>query len=98
MLPCATWAGLPACEPGDALGAAGGTVVSVGRDVARVAAAVLQALDVQDAELVTLIVGAGAGPGLAERLLQLAGLDPDEVDVHVVDGGQEHYPLLLGVE
>ena len=49
-------------------------------------------------ELVTLVTGADAEPGLAERVAAALGRDRPEVEVVVIDGGQPVYPLLVGVE
>ncbi len=85
------------CEPGDVLGAIEGDFVVVGDDLFTVATDVLERLLGGGGELVTVVSGAEAGD-LAERCAaHLAGAHPT-VDVVVYDGGQQRYPLLLGVE
>jgi dihydroxyacetone kinase-like predicted kinase len=49
-------------------------------------------------ELVTLVVGADAAPGLGERAAAALERDRPEIEVLVLDGGQPVYPLLIGVE
>ena len=84
------------CRAGDALGLLQGVVVEVGPDLPRVAAALLDRLLAPGAELVTVLTGAGAAAGLGERLAERARAAGAEA--HVYDGGQPHYPLLLGAE
>jgi uncharacterized protein len=85
------------CEPGDVLGAIEGDFVVVGDDLFTVATEVLERLLGGGGELVTVVSGADAGE-LGERCAaHLASAHPT-VDVVVYDGGQQRYPLLLGVE
>jgi DAK2 domain fusion protein YloV len=86
------------CRPGDVLGLVDGDVVSIGQDVAEVAEDVLDRMLTGGGELVTLIVGSDADPGLARRLEQHLAHSRPDVEVGVHDGGQPHYPLLVGVE
>jgi DAK2 domain fusion protein YloV len=85
------------CEEGDVLGAIEGDFVLVGDDLFTVSTEVLERLLGGGGELVTLVAGAEAGD-LADRCaVHLASAHPT-VDVVVYDGGQERYPLLVGVE
>jgi len=85
------------CEPGDVLGAIEGDFAVVGDDLFTVATEVLERLLGGGGELVTVVSGADAGD-LGERCAaHLAAAHPT-VDVVVYDGGQQRYPLLLGVE
>jgi uncharacterized protein len=85
------------CEPGDVLGAIEGDFVIVGADLFTVATEVLERLLGGGGELVTVVAGA-EGRELADRCaVHLAGEHPT-VDVVVYDGGQDRYPLLIGVE
>ncbi|MGP4027946.1 DAK2 domain-containing protein [Actinomadura sp. 3N407] len=86
------------CQPGDVLGLIEGDVVTIGADVTEVARNLLDRMLSGGGELVTLIAGTHAPPALAETLEgHLRGDHPD-VEVGVYDGGQERYPLLIGVE
>jgi dihydroxyacetone kinase-like predicted kinase len=91
-----TSAGL--CQPGDVLGAVAGDVVIVGSDLEDVAIDVVARLLTGGGELVTLVAGEDAGTGLAERVALRIHKGHRDVEVTVVDGGQPHYPLLVGVE
>jgi dihydroxyacetone kinase-like predicted kinase len=51
-----------------------------------------------DADLVTAYLGADAPAGARERLPALIEAAHAHVEVEVVDGGQPHYPYILGVE
>jgi DAK2 domain fusion protein YloV len=86
------------CRPGDVLGLIEGDVATIGADVAEVARRVLDRMLSGGGELVTLIAGRNAPPGLAERLEDhLRGGHPD-AEVALYDGAQRRYPLLIGVE
>jgi hypothetical protein len=90
-----TTAGL--CEPGDVLGAVEGDFVVVGDDLHAVAVEVVERMLGGGGELFTVIAGAG-GTELAGRCAQHIADAHPSVDVLVYDGGQDRYPLLLGVE
>jgi DAK2 domain fusion protein YloV len=85
-----------AIRRGDWLGLADGTPVAGGEDFAAVAAAVVARLLAEPRALLTLLTGSEPPPldGLVERL---ASAHP-ELEVEVHEGGQPHYPLLLGAE
>ncbi len=81
---------------GDWLGLVDGDPVVGGTDFADVALGVVDLLLAEPRTLLTLLTGAEPPPldGLVERL---AATHPTlEVEVH--EGGQPHYPLLLGAE
>ena len=86
------------CEPGDVLGVVDGDFVVVGHDLGTVAVQVLERLLSGGGELVTVVAGAGAPPGLGDSVTAELRLGHPEVDTVVYDGGQERYPLWLGVE
>ncbi|TDC50069.1 DAK2 domain-containing protein [Actinomadura sp. KC345] len=86
------------CQPGDVLGLIEGDVVTIGADVTEVARHLVDRMLSGGGELVTLIAGSCAPPALAETLDgHLRDGHPD-VEVGVYAGGQERYPLLIGVE
>jgi DAK2 domain fusion protein YloV len=81
---------------GDWLGLVDGEPVAGGDNFAEVAAELVERMLSEPRTLLTLLTGAEPPPldGLVERLTSAhAGLD---VEVH--EGGQPHYPLLLGAE
>jgi hypothetical protein len=85
------------CEPGDVLGAVEGDFVVVGDDLFTVATEVLELLLGGGGEMVTLVAGADGGE-LAHRCAAHLATTRPTVDVVVYDGGQDRYPLLVGVE
>ncbi|QNN52097.1 DAK2 domain-containing protein [Nocardioides mesophilus] len=85
------------CEPGDVLGAIEGDFTVVGADLFTVAVEVLERLLGGGGELVTLVTGQGAGD-LPDRCSKHLASRHPMVDVVVYDGGQDRYPLLVGVE
>jgi dihydroxyacetone kinase-like predicted kinase len=92
----ATMAGV--CRPGDVLGLLEGDVVLIGSDVEQVGAELLRRLLVGGGELVTIVTGEDASPGLGERLATLVEAAGRGLEVVLCAGGQPHYPLLLSVE
>ncbi|HET6635113.1 MAG TPA: DAK2 domain-containing protein [Streptomyces sp.] len=85
------------CEPGDALGMIEGDFVLVGRELPQVAVEVLERLLGGGGELVTLVAGRD-GADLASGCAEYLSVRHPTVDVVVHEGGQERYPLLVGVE
>jgi uncharacterized protein len=87
--------GLP-LRRGDWLGLADGEPVAGGEDFADVALGLVERLLEEPRGLLTLLTGAEPPPldGLLERI---AAAHP-ELEVEVHEGGQPHYPLLLGAE
>lgn len=86
------------CRAGDVLGVVQGDFTVVGHDLAAVAGEVLDRLLSGGGELVTLVTGEGAPPGLAASVLERLRRSRPEVEVSVLDGGQPRYPLLVAVE
>jgi DAK2 domain fusion protein YloV len=85
-----------AIRRGDWLGLADGDPVSGGDDFAEVALQVVERLLVEPRTLLTLLTGAEP-PSLDGLVEWLASAHP-ELEVEVHEGGQPHYPLLLGAE
>jgi DAK2 domain fusion protein YloV len=85
-----------AIRDGDWLGLVDGEPIAGGDEFSEVALAVVDHLLAEPRALLTLLTGAEPPPldGLVERL---AATHP-EVEVEVHEGGQPHYPLLLGAE
>jgi uncharacterized protein len=86
------------CQPGDVLGLIDGEVVEIGPSVASVADAIIDRLLAVGGELITVLVGRDAEPGAGETLRRHILAIAAHVEVGVFDGGQPHYPLLIGVE
>jgi dihydroxyacetone kinase-like predicted kinase len=86
------------CRPGDALGVVQGDFAVVGTDPAAVAVEVVDRLLTTGGELVTLVRGAGADDTLASAVTDHLRRTRRDVEVSVLEGGQERYLLLVGVE
>ncbi|MDG4767238.1 DAK2 domain-containing protein [Solwaraspora sp. WMMD406] len=86
------------CRPGDVLALVEGDVLLIGTDLAGTCRNLLDQLLGGGGELVTLVVGAQAPAGLADTVADHVRHAWPFVDVHVLTGGQPHYPLLVGVE
>ncbi|WP_018655296.1 DAK2 domain-containing protein [Actinomadura flavalba] len=86
------------CAPGDVLGLIEGDVALIEGDQITAARRVLDRMLSGGGELVTLVAGAHAEPGLAGALEEHLRAGHPDVEVGVYDGGQVLYPLLFGVE
>ncbi|TDE59502.1 DAK2 domain-containing protein [Nonomuraea mesophila] len=86
------------CRPGDVLGLIDGDVAVIGDTVDHVAATVVDRMVAGGGELVTLVTGAQAPTGLADRVEDHLRRTRPDVDLVVYDGEQGGYPLLIGVE
>jgi DAK2 domain fusion protein YloV len=94
--PAMTMAGR--CQPGDVLGVVEGDFVEIGSSVVEVAWRVVRRLLAAGGELLTLVSGAAAEPGLVEELRRRALERSDSVGVETIAGGQDRYLVLIGVE
>ncbi|TCI96753.1 DAK2 domain-containing protein [Aeromicrobium sp. IC_218] len=86
------------CEAGDVLGVVQGDFALVGDDPVAIGASVVDQLLAPSAELLTLVLGAGADDGLADALCRHVRRVRPDVDTVIYTGGQEHYPLFVSVE
>ncbi len=86
------------CEPGDVLGVIAGDFAVIGEDLYAVAENVVGRLLGGGGELVTLVSGAADTMGLGQRCAEHVQERYPHVDVVVYDGGQDRYPLLIGIE
>ncbi|RIQ13257.1 DAK2 domain-containing protein, partial [Jiangella rhizosphaerae] len=86
------------CKPGDVLGVVDGDFAVIGADLLDVAIEVVARMLAAGGELVTVVTGDGAGPGLADGVARAVRRGHPEADTVVYRGGQPRYPLLLGVE
>jgi fatty acid kinase len=86
------------CEPGDVLALVEGEVNMIGKDLHDTCHSLLDRLLAGGGELVTLIIGAEAPDGFAERLRTHLAQRWPFVEAQIYDGGQPHHPLLVGIE
>ncbi|MBU2662118.1 DAK2 domain-containing protein [Actinoplanes bogorensis] len=86
------------CREGDLLGLVDGEVHVIGADLADVSTRLLDRLLGGGGELVTLVLGADAAPGLEATLRAHAARTWPFVEVQCYTGGQPRYHLLVGVE
>jgi DAK2 domain fusion protein YloV len=86
------------CQAGDVLGMIDGEVVEIGRGVLAVALAVTDRLLGVGAELITVLVGADAQPGVGEVLRRHVRDRSAYTEITVYDVAIEGVPLLIGVE
>ncbi|MFG1809814.1 DAK2 domain-containing protein [Streptomyces sp. NPDC049040] len=93
-----SWTMAGVCQAGDVLGLIDGDVAVIGADVADTAVRVLDRMLAAGGEMVTLVLGATAPPGLADRLESHVRESHLAVDTVTYDGGQAVCPLLIGVE
>jgi len=86
------------CQGGDVLALVEGDVVLIAATLLDCARDLLDRLLSAGGELVTLVVGDGAPDDLADALVDHLRQRWQFVEARVYDGGQPHYPLLVGVE
>ena len=92
------------CSAGDVLGLIDGEVVEIGGGIAESAIKLVDRLIAVGGELVTVLVGDDGGGAGGEAAAAAAALERHvhrehpEVEISTFDGGQPHYPLLIGVE
>jgi len=86
------------CRPGDVLGLIEGDVAVIGTDVEQVAHQLVDRMLAGGGELVTVVAGAEAEAGLGDRLAAYVEKHCPGAEAVAYEGGQPHYPVLLGVE
>jgi dihydroxyacetone kinase-like predicted kinase len=86
------------CVAGDVLALVEGEVNLIGQDLPDTCVTLLDRMLGGGGELVTLILGADAPPGLRAALTDHVAHTWPFVEAQVYEGGQPHYPLLVGVE
>ncbi|WP_432878299.1 DAK2 domain-containing protein [Kribbella sp. CA-245084] len=92
------WTMAGRCRIGDALGVVDGDFALITEDLETAAVAVVDRLLGGGGELLTIVTGRDADPALAEAVERHVRRQRKDVDVMVYDGGQDRYPLLIGVE
>ena len=91
-----TWAG--SCKPGDGLGIAGDEVLVVADDVTGAATGLIDLLLVAGGELVTVLIGAGTDPAVAESLADHVHRRHPGIEFATYETGHRGDELLIGVE
>lgn len=86
------------CQPDDVLGIIGGDFVEIGSDVEHVGCSIVARMLASGGELLTLITGRGCPAGLADQVARCSTASRTGLDVEILDGGQQRYLLLIGVE
>jgi DAK2 domain fusion protein YloV len=92
------WTMAGRCRVGDALGVVDGDFTLITDDLEAAAYGVVDRLLGGGGELLTIVTGRDADPGLADAVERHVRRNRKDVDVMVYDGGQDRYPLLIGVE
>lgn len=92
------WTMAGVCRPGQVLGHVENDVALIRDGQAAAAASVVERMLSAGGEMVTLVVGEGAEPGMPEAVADRLRERHSVVDVVVYEGGQTGYPLLIGVE
>ena len=92
------WTMAGRCRIGDALGVVDGDFALITDDLEAAALGVVDRLLGGGGELLTVVTGRDADPALADAVERHVRRHRKDVDVMVYDGGQDRYPLLIGVE
>ncbi|HEX6871180.1 MAG TPA: DAK2 domain-containing protein [Micromonosporaceae bacterium] len=86
------------CAPGDVLALVEGEVNLIGQDLRQTCLTLLDRMLAGGGELTTLVLGADAPADLGALLTAHLTQRWPFVQAHTIEGGQAHYPLLVGVE
>jgi dihydroxyacetone kinase-like predicted kinase len=88
------------CHPGEILGLVEGDVALIGADPLSVGRELVDRMLSAGGEIVTLMWGSDPfdGLALAEGVREHLHSARRDVEVTIYNGGQPHYPLLIGVE
>ncbi len=86
------------CQTGDTLGIVDGDFALVGGALDDAAVEIVDRLLSGGGELVTLVTGVDSNDELVRRVTSHVASTRPDIEVLVYDGGQERYPLLIGVE
>jgi fatty acid kinase len=92
------WTMAGQCRVGDALGVVDGDFALITEDLTDAATGVVDRLLGGGGELMTVVTGKDATPALVDAVVRHARKTRFDVEVCVYEGGQERYPLLIGVE
>lgn len=92
------WTTAGTCRAGDALGVVDGDFALITDELVDAAIGVADRLLAGGGELVTIVRGREGSQALADALARHVRRSRRDVDVVVYDGGQDRYPLLIGVE
>lgn len=92
------WTMAGTCRIGDALGVVDGDFTLITDDLVTAATGVVDRLLGGGGELMTVVTGREVDQALVDALVRHVRRIRRDVDVVVYDGGQERYPLLIGVE
>ncbi|WP_328326408.1 DAK2 domain-containing protein [Kribbella sp. NBC_00382] len=92
------WTMAGTCRIGDALGVVDGDFSLITDDLETAATGVVDRLLGGGGELMTVVTGREVEAGLVDAVVRHVRRIRRDVDVVVYDGGQERYPLLIGVE
>jgi hypothetical protein len=92
------WTMAGRCHTGDALGVVDGDFALITDSLEQAAYGVVDRLLGGGGELLTIVTGRDADPALAAGVERHVRRQRKDVDVVVYDGGQDRYPLLIGVE
>ena len=73
-------------------------VVAAGEDVEAVVRSLVEAVQDDEIELVTLYRGEPILEADAQRIAESLGSDVDDIEIELVEGGQPHYHFLISME
>jgi uncharacterized protein len=86
------------CHTGDTLGIVDGDFALVGGELDDAAVQIVDRLLSGGGEMVTLVTGVDGTDELVRRVTSHVASTRPDIEVLVYDGGQQRYPLLIGVE
>ena len=85
-------------KAGDVIGIADGSIESVGRSVPEVVMGVLDALEAEDADILTILAGADFSDDDLAQLVESIEERFEDLEIEAKRGDQPLYPIVLSVE
>jgi DAK2 domain fusion protein YloV len=83
---------------GDIIGLLDDTLVATGQDFNQVSLNVINQVDVDELEIVTIYYGQDIMPETAKALSNLIGEAHSHLEVEIINGGQPHYHYIISLE
>ncbi|MDX1687571.1 MAG: DAK2 domain-containing protein [Candidatus Promineifilaceae bacterium] len=85
-------------QEGEFIGLADGRLCTAGKEMGQVLADTLQAMEVEERELLSVYFGEDVSREEAESLVEEIGEQYPDVEIELLPGGQPHYMYILGAE
>ncbi len=86
------------CHPGDILGLIGGDIAIIGSELTETIFNVIDTMAQRGGELITVVLGEGCTEQSEQQWLERVANAHPHHDLDVIEGGQQLWPVIVGVE